>query len=84
MGAYLNPGVALPCSAVAYQNLGATLGSAAELLKASPLLTPAQRQSIEALRQNSGPNWTCVYGEPADIVVANFGNLSGLGLGSLP
>jgi len=71
------------CSALAYQNLGAMLGSAADLLKASPLLTPAQRQSIEALRQNSAPSLTCVYGEPEDIVVANTGNLFGLGFDSL-
>jgi len=71
------------CSALAYQNLGAMLGSAADLVKASPLLTPAQRQSIESLGQNSGPSLTCVYGEPEDIVVANTGNLFGLGFDSV-
>ncbi|MGO8815744.1 MAG: FecR domain-containing protein [Terriglobia bacterium] len=71
------------CSALVYQNLGAVLGSAADFVKASPLLTPAQRQSIEALRQNRGPSLTCAYGEPEDIVVANTGNLFGLGFDSL-
>ena len=71
------------CSALVYQNLGAMLGSAADLVKASPLLTAAQQQSIESLRQNSGPNLTCVYGEPEDIVVANTGNLLGLGFDSV-
>ena len=71
------------CSALGYQNLGAMLGSAADLVKASPLLTPAQRQSIESLSQNSGPSLTCVYGEPEDIVVANTGNLFGLGFDSV-
>jgi hypothetical protein len=67
------------CSALAYQNLGAMLGSAADL----PMLTPAERQAIEALKQNSGPSLTCAYGEPEDIVVANTGNLFGLSFGPL-
>jgi len=71
------------CSALAYQNLAAMLGSAADLVESSPRLTPAQRQSLEALRQNSGPSLTCVYGEPQDIVIANTGNLFGLGFESL-
>jgi hypothetical protein len=71
------------CSALVYQNLGAVLSSAAELVKSSPLLTPAQRQSLESLSQNSGPSLMCVYGEPQDIVVANTGNLFGLGFDSL-
>ncbi len=71
------------CSALVYQNLGTMLGSAADLVKASPLLTPAERQSIESLGQNSGPSLTCVYGEPEDIVMANTGNLFGLGFDSV-
>jgi hypothetical protein len=71
------------CSALMYQNLGAALGSAADLLTASPLLTPAQRQAIDAVRQNSAPSLTCAYGEPEEIVVANTGNLFGLGFDSL-
>jgi hypothetical protein len=67
------------CSALIYQNLGAMLGSAADL----PILTPAERQAIEALKQNSGPSLTCAYGETQDIVVANTGNLFGLGFGPL-
>ena len=67
------------CSALAYQNLGAMLGSAGDL----PMLTPAERQAIEALKQNSSPSLTCAYGEPEDIVVANTGNLFGLGFGPL-
>ena len=71
------------CSALVYQNLGGMLGSGADLLSSSPMLTPAQRQAIEALRQNSTPSLTCAYGEPDDIVVANTGNLFGLGFDSL-
>jgi hypothetical protein len=67
------------CSAIAYQNLGAMLGSVGDL----PLLTPAERQALEALKQNSGPSLTCAYGEPQDIVVANTGNLFGLGFDPL-
>ena len=67
------------CSALVYQNLGAMLGSAADL----PILTPSEKQAIEALKQNSGPSLTCAYGEPKDIVVANTGNLFGLGFGPL-
>ena len=67
------------CSALAYQNLGAMLGSAGDL----PMLTPAERQAIEALKQNSGPSLTCAYGEPEDIVVANTGSLFGLGFGPM-
>jgi hypothetical protein len=71
------------CSALVYQNLGGMLSSGADLLKSSPLLTPAQRQAIDALQKNSTPSLTCAYGEPDDIVVANTGNLFGLGFDSL-
>jgi hypothetical protein len=67
------------CSALVYQNLGAMLGSAADL----PILTPAERQAIETLKQNSGPSLTCAYGEPQEIVVANTGKFFGLGFGPL-
>ena len=67
------------CSAVAYQNLGAMLGSVGDL----PMLTPAERQAIESLKQNSGPSLTCAYGEAQDIVVANTGNLFGMGFDPL-
>jgi hypothetical protein len=71
------------CSGLVYQNLGAMLGSGAELVKSSPMLTPAQEQAIDALIKNSTPSLTCAYGEPEDIVVANTGNLFGLGFDSL-
>jgi hypothetical protein len=71
------------CSALVYQNLGGMLGSGADLLTSTSSLTPAQRQAIDALRQNSTPSLTCAYGEPEDIVVANTGNLFGLGFDSL-
>jgi len=67
------------CSALVYQNLGAVAGSIADF----PILTPAERQALESLRQNGGPSLTCAYGEPQDIVVANSGNLFGLGFGPL-
>ena len=67
------------CSALVYQNLGAMIGSVADL----PILTPAERQGIESLKQNSGPSLTCAYGEPLDIVVANTGNMFGMGFGPL-
>ena len=67
------------CSALVYQNLAVMLGSAGDL----PMLTPAERQAIESLKQNSGPSLTCAYGEPEEIVVANTGNLFGLGFDPL-
>jgi hypothetical protein len=71
------------CSALLYQNLGGMLDSGADLLKSSSLLTPAERQAIDALKQSSTPSLTCAYGERDDIVVANTGNLFGLGFDSL-
>ena len=67
------------CSALVYQNLGAMLASAADL----PMLAPAERQGHESLKQNSGPSLTCAYGESQDIVVANTGNIFGMGFGPL-
>ncbi|MGA2075836.1 MAG: FecR domain-containing protein [Terriglobia bacterium] len=67
------------CSALVYQNLGAILGSAADI----PILTPAEKQALETLKQNSGPSLTCAYGEPQEIVVANTGSFFGMGFGPL-
>jgi hypothetical protein len=71
------------CSALVYQNLGGMLGSVSDALNSNPLLTPAQRLAFDALQQNSTPTLTCAYGEPEDIVVANTGNLFGLGFDAL-
>jgi hypothetical protein len=67
------------CSALVYQNLGAMLGSAVDI----PILTPAEKQALETLKQNSGPSLTCAYGEPQEITIANTGNFFGLGFGPL-
>jgi len=67
------------CSALVYQNLGALAGSMADL----PILTPPERQALESLKENGGPSLTCAYGESQNIVVANTGNLFGLGFGPL-
>jgi len=70
-------------SAVVYQNMGAMLGPVTDLLKSTTVLTPAQRQSIDALSQNSVPSLICAYGEPQQIVVAGTGSFFGLGFDSL-
>ncbi len=70
-------------SAVVYQNLGAMLGPVTDLLKSTTVLTPAQRQSIDALSQNSAPSLICAYGEPQQIVVAGTGSFFSLGFDSL-
>jgi len=70
-------------SAVVYQNLGAMLGPVTDLLKSSTVLTPAQRQSVDALSQNSVPSLICAYGEPQQIVAAGTGSFFGLVFDSL-
>jgi len=70
-------------SAVFYQNLGAMLGPVTDLLKSTNALTPAQRQSVDALSQNSVPSLICAYGEPQQIVVAGTGGFFGLVFDSL-
>jgi len=70
-------------SAVVYQNLGAMLGPVTDLLKATTALTPAQRQSLDALSQNSVPSLVCAYGEPQQIVVAGTSSFFGLVFDSL-
>jgi FecR-like protein/uncharacterized protein DUF3352/putative zinc finger protein len=70
-------------SAVVYQNLGAMLGPVADILKSTNALTPAQRQSIDAMSQNSAPSLICAYGEPRQVVVVSTGSIFGLGFDSL-
>jgi hypothetical protein len=70
-------------SAVVYQNLGAMLGPVRDLLESTTGLTSAQRQSLDALSQNSSPSLTCAYGEPQQIVVAGTGGFFGLVFDSL-
>ena len=70
-------------SAVVYQNLGAMLGPVTDLLKSTTVLTPAQRQSVEALSRNSVPSLICAYGEPQQIVVTGTGSFFGLVFDSL-
>jgi hypothetical protein len=70
-------------SAVVYENLGAMLGPVTDLLKSTNALTPAQRQSVDALSQNSLPSLICAYGEPQQIVVAGTGSFFGLVFDSL-
>jgi ferric-dicitrate binding protein FerR (iron transport regulator) len=70
-------------SAVVYQNLGAMLGPVRDLLESTTGLTSAQRQSLDALSQNSFPSLTCAYGEPQQIVVAGTGGFFGLVFDSL-
>jgi hypothetical protein len=71
------------CSAVVYQNLGAMLGQLRDLLESTTALTPAERQSLDALSQNSVPSLICAYGEPQQIVVAGTGSFFGLVFDSL-
>jgi hypothetical protein len=70
-------------SAVVYQNLGAMLGQVRDLLESTAALTPAQRQSLDALSQNTVPSLICAYGEPQQIVVAGTGSFFGLVFDSL-
>jgi hypothetical protein len=70
-------------SAVVYQNLGAMLGPVRDLLESTTGLTPAQRQSLDTLSQNSVPSLICAYGEPQQIVVAGTGSFFGLVFDSL-
>jgi hypothetical protein len=70
-------------SAVVYQNLGAMLGPVTDMLKATTVLTPAQRRSLEALSQNSVPSLVCAYGEPQQIVVTGTGSFFGVVFDSL-
>ena len=70
-------------SGVVYQNLWSAVAPIANQLESSPILTPAQRQSLAALSQNSSPSVTCIYGEPDRIVVAGSGNILGMGFESL-
>jgi hypothetical protein len=70
-------------SAVVYQNLGAMLGPVTDLLKSTTVLTPAERQSVDALSQNSVPSLICAYGDPQQIVVAGTGSFFGLVFDSL-
>jgi len=52
-------------------------------LKSTTVLTPAQRQSVEALSRNSVPSLICAYGEPQQIVVTGTGSFFGLVFDSL-
>ena len=70
-------------SAVVYQNLGAMLGPVRDLLESTTGLTPAQRQSLDALSQNSVPSLVCAYGEPQQIVVTGTSSFFGLVFDSL-
>ncbi|HEY6290420.1 MAG TPA: FecR domain-containing protein [Terriglobia bacterium] len=70
-------------SGLVYQNLWAAVAPIADQLRSSAALTPAERQAIEELSQNNAPSLVCAYGEPDQIVVANTGNLLGMGLESL-
>jgi hypothetical protein len=70
-------------SAVVYQNLGAMLGPVRDLLESTTGLTPAQRQSLDTLSENSVPSLICAYGEPQQIVVAGTGSFFGLVFDSL-
>ena len=70
-------------SGVIYQNLWSAVAPIATQLESSPALTPAQRQSLAAIGQNSAPSLTCIYGEPDRIVVTGTGNIFGMGFESL-
>ncbi|HUI43452.1 MAG TPA: FecR domain-containing protein [Terriglobia bacterium] len=74
---YANP------SGVVYQNLWSAVAPIANQLESSAALTPAQRQSLAAIGQNSAPSLICAYGEPDRIVVAGTGNIFGIGFESL-
>jgi hypothetical protein len=70
-------------SGMVYQNLWTAVAPIADQLKSTAILTPAQRQSIDALGQNSSPSLICAYGERDRITVANTGSFFGIGFESL-
>jgi hypothetical protein len=70
-------------SGLVYQNLWSAVAPIAEQLKSTSVLTPAQRQSIDAFSQNSSPSLICAYGEADRITVANTGSFFGVGFESL-
>jgi hypothetical protein len=69
-------------SGVVYQNVGAMLAPIASALKSTNALTSAQRQSIDALSQNTAPSLVCAYGGSDQITVANAGSLFAAGFES--
>jgi FecR protein len=70
----------LDFSALAYYNLGTTVGPVADQLKASGLLTPEQQQQIAAATSNRQPTLVYAYGESDRILVGNRSSFAGLGL----
>jgi hypothetical protein len=70
-------------SGIFYHNVGPVVGPVAAQLKASGVLTPQQRQSIDALTANSAPGMIYAYGEPSRIVVASNTGFMGFDLGTL-
>jgi hypothetical protein len=69
-------------SAVVYQNVGAMLAPIANVLKSTTALTAAQRQSIDALSQNTAPSLVSAYGGSDEITIANTGSLFAAGFES--
>ncbi|MGH9593670.1 MAG: hypothetical protein ACRD5L_11300, partial [Bryobacteraceae bacterium] len=67
-------------SALAYYNLGLTVGPVVDQLKATGLLTPEQQQQVAALTSNRAPTLVYAYGEPQRILVGSRGGITGLGL----
>jgi hypothetical protein len=70
-------------SALAYYNLGGTVGPIVDQLNASGLLTSEQQKQISALTANRQPTLVYVYGSPDQILVGSRNSLAGLGLDTL-
>lgn len=70
-------------SGLVYQNLWSAVAPIADQLRSTAMLTPAQKQAIDEMSQDSAPSLICAYGGPDQISVANTGSFLGLGFESL-
>jgi FecR protein/Protein of unknown function (DUF3352)/Putative zinc-finger len=70
-------------SGIFYHNIGPVVGPVAQQLRSSGVLTPQQRQAVDALVANSAPGMIYAYGEPDQIVVASNTGFMGFDLGTL-
>ncbi len=70
-------------SGIVYQNLGSVLKPFAEQIGSLGSISAAQRASLKALAENTGPGLIYIYGQPDSISIASTGGFFGLDLNSL-
>ena len=81
--AQLPPGGNLNFSGIVYQNLGSALKPLADQIGNLGSTSAAQRATIKALTENTGPGLIYIYGRPDSISIASSGGFFGLDLNSL-